>query len=301
MRAIIFIFFAKNFLFFGGEIITNEFRSDGFGSQYQQILFYYIFAEMKNLTFHYSPLTSMEHNYLNEEDYLERKEILMGFKKNLPLFKGDKALNGLREAVYDFIANNLNDFCKTEGLKNTKKFFYESQKKETYLDDNFFNVAFHVRRIVKHDCRGQPNDDQMILSYIKAFRKNKFQKPLKIHIVADGLNFIDDNISNFKNIFQGEDIEFHLENPVETDFCILVFSDVLVMSRSSLSYVAGIISNNTVVYTPFWHPPLPQKNWIVVPSLDPEYAYWWFRSALLQYFKLQTRSKKQAEGMHLKG
>lgn len=293
MRRVIFIFFLQKIpLFFGGEIITNEFRSDGFGSQYQQILFYYVFAEMKNLTFHYSPLTSMEHNYLNEEDYLERKEILMGFKKNLPLFEGDKVLNGSRLAVYDFISNNLNDFCKTEALKKAKKFFYESQKKETYLDDNFFNVSFHVRRNVKHDSRGVFNDDQMILSCIKAIRKNKFQKPLKIHIVADGLNFIDDNISNFKNIFQGEEIEFHLENPVETDFCILVFSDILVMSRSSLSYVAGIISNNTVVYIPFWHPPLPQKNWIVIPSFDPEYVYLWFRSALLQHYKLQTKSKK---------
>jgi hypothetical protein len=61
---------------------------------------------------------------------------------------------------------------------------------------------------VKHESQGQPIDDQLILCYVKAIRKNKFQKPLKIHIVADGLNFIDDNISNFKNIFQGEDIEY---------------------------------------------------------------------------------------------
>ena len=125
-----YIHFCKKFPFFGAEIITNEFCSDGFGSHYQQILFYYVFAEMKNWTFHYSPLTSIEHNYLSQEDYLERKEILIGFKKNSPLFKGDKAHNGHREAMYDFVPNNLNDFCKTEGLKNEKIFFTNRRKRK---------------------------------------------------------------------------------------------------------------------------------------------------------------------------
>lgn len=36
---------------------------------------------------------------------------------------------------------------------------------------------------------------------------------------------------------------------------------VLVLSRSSFSYSAALYNENLVVYTPFWHAPLP--SWVV--------------------------------------
>ena len=41
----------------------------------------------------------------------------------------------------------------------------------------------------------------------------------------------------------------------------LLAADVLVMAKSSLSYVAALLRSDRVVYEPFWHPPMP--DWIV--------------------------------------
>ena len=37
----------------------------------------------------------------------------------------------------------------------------------------------------------------------------------------------------------------------------LIYSDIHITSKSTVSYVAGLLSNNTVIYEPFWHPKLP--------------------------------------------
>ena len=40
----------------------------------------------------------------------------------------------------------------------------------------------------------------------------------------------------------------------------LIEADILIMSKSSFSYVAALISDGIKLYEPFWHAPLP--DWI---------------------------------------
>jgi hypothetical protein len=42
-------------------------------------------------------------------------------------------------------------------------------------------------------------------------------------------------------------------------------ADILVIGKSSFSYVAGLYNTNTVYYFNFWHSPL--NNWINVDEL----------------------------------
>lgn len=42
---------------------------------------------------------------------------------------------------------------------------------------------------------------------------------------------------------------------------------MLVLSRSSFSYSAALYAEGAVVYTPFWHAPLP--SWVVAEGGDP--------------------------------
>ena len=56
-------------------------------------------------------------------------------------------------------------------------------------------------------------------------------------------------------------VNFHLdEDPVWT-MQQLVAADILIMSRSSFSYVAALLSEGIKLYEPFWHAPL--SSWIV--------------------------------------
>lgn len=54
-----------------------------------------------------------------------------------------------------------------------------------------------------------------------------------------------------------------------SDFMKMIRADVLIASKSSLSFVAGLLNKNSVkVYTPFWHQ--PPRDWINSESLNEE-------------------------------
>ncbi len=81
------------------------------------------------------------------------------------------------------------------------------------------------------------------------------EQPL-FHIYSQG------DVTAFENIYKAEDVVLHINESVEQTFASMVLADVLVTTSSSLSYAAGIISEGTVYYIPFWHPPFP--GWIVL-------------------------------------
>ena len=61
--------------------------------------------------------------------------------------------------------------------------------------------------------------------------------------------------SDFK-ILKLPQVTFKLNLNLINTFHELVTSKILVMSKSSFSYSAGILSNGIVYYIPFWHKPL---------------------------------------------
>jgi hypothetical protein len=62
--------------------ITNALRDDGFGAQYQTVIFTILYAGLYNLEFVYTPFTSIAHNYDNDELFLEKKEKFINIKNN---------------------------------------------------------------------------------------------------------------------------------------------------------------------------------------------------------------------------
>ena len=48
----------------------------------------------------------------------------------------------------------------------------------------------------------------------------------------------------------------------------LVNANVLVLAKSSFSYLAGLYNQNIVYYIDFWHTPMP--NWININNMDNE-------------------------------
>lgn len=55
-----------------------------------------------------------------------------------------------------------------------------------------------------------------------------------------------------------------LNSDVFATISAMIAADCLIMAKSSLSYVAGLLSRGTVYYEPFWHGPLP--TWRVLPK-----------------------------------
>ena len=90
---------------------------------------------------------------------------------------------------------------------------------------------------------------------MKHIRSSFKDKELLFHIYSQGEK------DNFKE-FESNDTIMHIDENIEDSFIALVADEILVMSPSSFSYVAGLLSDGIVFYKPFWH--LPKKDWIVV-------------------------------------
>jgi hypothetical protein len=67
----------------------------------------------------------------------------------------------------------------------------------------------------------------------------------------------------------------------------LVGADVLIMAKSTFSYVAGLLSDGINIYEPCDYPPMP--NWLVRGS-DGRFAVDEFERQLHRLFKARRRS-----------
>ncbi|MFI5335051.1 MAG: hypothetical protein ACHQT8_07855 [Chlamydiales bacterium] len=239
------------------EFVTNPLRSDGFGAQFQTIIYAMVYAELNHQTFLYSPFTRMEHNYDNDPDFIKKKERLANVIDYFP-HNNDVALQtkiSARDFVVFFDQNILHGI-ETSAFKKLKEIFRLNKDRSLYFDDEHLHIAVHIRRSNSHDNRvdGADTPDSVYLNMINNLRQKYFtQRPL-FHIYSQG------RPKKFRKTFVGDDILLHINESIEETFTSMVLADVLVLSCSSFSYTAGLLSNGTVYYMRFWVSPLP--SWI---------------------------------------
>jgi len=231
---------------------------DGFGAQYQKIIQTYIYCKMNNMNYVYRPFTKIEHNYENDINYNEKLELLINLRENIENdyeLKAKELDYGL--IVCKFFEDNMEKCCKSEHMKFIKKCFWEN-KDRNFFKNNKINISIHIRRENSHDLGRAGNrittPNTYYLNIINKIRSENKSKELLFHIYSQG------NINQFIE-FQSDDTIFHIDENVYDTFLGLVSADILVTSPSSLSYVAGLISDGKVYYKSFWHS--PREDWII--------------------------------------
>lgn len=239
------------------EIITNVCAIDGFGSQFQDIVAAVIFAELNNKKFVYTPFKTMEHNYDNDPYFLVKKEWLINFIGNFEL--NTCGAQPVTKSYRDFFDRNVIAYGASESLKKIKKIF-RANKPKNWFDSEYFHVAVHVRRPNSHDCRpeGSNTPSARYVNAINALRVRLSDRKPLFHIYSQG------ELRDFRE-FAAPDVILHLNESIEATFTSLVLADALIIGTSSMSHVAGWLSDGVVFYTPFWHPPLP--HWISIDTL----------------------------------
>jgi hypothetical protein len=182
--------------------------------------------------------------------------------------------------LLQFYHQNVEWCSQSNSLKMLKSLFYLD--KVNLYDTSVMNIAIHIRRINPHDYivvdqnskdRVPMRDNlfQEILNnpitaiqlpgmdvprdlYINVIQQLEQSYPnAKFHIYSQGC------VNDFK-VFEKDNTMLHLNECLETTFQQLVFADILVTSPSSLSYVAGLLSNNIIYYVQCLNPPLPHWN-----------------------------------------
>lgn len=247
---------------------TNPFGKDGFGSQFQSIIYAVVYSEYHRKNFIYSPFRYMAHNYDADPTYLERKENLINFIGHFEVNYDEKRqqLIGLKGyIVQDFFEKNIELCSKSASLAKIKAIFRENKTRTDYLDDEHVHIAMHIRRPNSHDIRGGTTDvtDEVYLQILEDLKNKYAEKNYLIHIYSQG------KLSDFEETFGGDDTLLHINESLEDSFIGMVLADVLVTSVSSFSYCAALISEGEIYYIPFWHPPLPGWNVLNTREYSP--------------------------------
>lgn len=235
-------------------------RSDGFGAQFQTIIYCILLAENTGNTYIHNKIKSMEHNYDNDPEYLSKVELLMNITGNYnsigewnPMYKIMSFTP--QNLIYNF-EKNMTFLMRSESLVKLKSNFWKN-KKRNFFNNDAINIALHIRRPNMHDNRidGADTHLQYYFDVIERIKKTTVNdKRLIFHIYSQN------DISEYDG-FDKAGLCFHLNENMFDTFIGLVAADILVTSRSSFSYVAAILSDGIIYYQPFWHP--PGENWIV--------------------------------------
>ena len=136
-----------------------------------------------------------------------------------------------------------------------------------FYNNSFTNVAVHIRSwnlfdqvnnaatsqfdIQSRDALVPELKDKVMHYYISAIEKikNKSKKPINIHLFSQGLP------EDFELLTSRFNISLHLDTDLRETFYHLVYADILIASKSSLSWAAHLYGQNKLVIArkDFWH------------------------------------------------
>lgn len=135
-----------------------------------------------------------------------------------------------------------------------------------------FIIAVHVKRGIVTPCSTRRDGYSRYLPNSHYLRLiDKYMQPnAKVHIFSQ-------NQSHEKfDDFASRGYELHLDHETSEVWRTIAIADVVIMSRSSFSLVPSLVSNGTVVYTPFWHKPLDSWHILrdkeILDALDNDLA-----------------------------
>jgi hypothetical protein len=261
--------------------ITCSGKTDGAGAQAIAIMSTILFARDLGLTYVHTPFSQIEHNENNDGDWESKWEKFLNLGKGEIFIDDVVGKSGIE--VIDLTELSKLDLHKHSTLytvsqchkyanlfPNRYSTLIDIFREKYFASDKVLynmntpsqkiNVAVHVRRgDVSHSG----------LNSIR-YTDNEFISKIIRQIVANlsrlGLDFCVNIYSQGRKEDFGElqnlNVNFHLERCIFTTFNSLVNADILVMSKSTLSYTAALLSEGIKIYEPFYHKPL--KNWLLV-------------------------------------
>lgn len=285
-----------------GVRITCAGRRDGVGMQAMARISGINFAQAFGATYVDSPFARLDHAPTDQQDWcsawenclnLGEGEEVRGDSNYVVVSYADYLLKGVpitENTILRFqqcywlhrhYPNSLNDI--SELLRTKFKLPPNTRARDRVV------VAVHVRRgdvgNARNSIRFTPND--AIVRAIQSLRS-----------ILDGLGVT----ATFEVHSQGRPSDFeefsrlgcelHLDSEAIWTMGKLAGSDILIMSKSSFSYVAALINRGVKIYEPTFNPPL--SSWIVRQS-DGSFDRKRAEERIRDYLNSQSRIARQAQ------
>jgi len=256
--------------------ITCAGKTDGAGAQVQAIFSTMLFAQKFGIVYVHTPFDKIWSDQSSEkwESFFNLGENEVTISEvdqnsldvvhvNYPIFIGFKS-NTLYvvEHCHSFVDSNNNaKFYSDITSRLIEKYHISSKKNyKSFREAGKVNIALHVRRgdVSKTGEHSDRYTDNLyyksLLDSIKSILDD-LKIESSIHLYSQG------DVEDFHEL-KGMGVNYHLDECVLTTFNNLVSSDVIIMSKSTYSYSAALLSKAIVIYEPFWHKPL--EDWIVI-------------------------------------
>jgi hypothetical protein len=245
------------------DTVTNVLRTDGFGAQFQSVLWTMLWAENTGRQFEYTPiehidLISNSGTIKDTEDENTFEEVIryMSIEDGYP--RADSQLTPVSiGAPYQFVESNVDSVFQSESFRRFKERFMVGKVRR--FDTDRLHVAVHIRRLGNFErengrfrpgTHDTPNSEY--LAIMDRIREEYRGRDIMFHVYSQG------RVEDFAELASAQTV-FHLNEKVLDTFTDLIFADVLVTCRSSFSYMAALLSDNTIYYMPFWH--TPRSHW----------------------------------------
>lgn len=268
------------------SFITCSGKHDGAGAQALAILSTLLFSHDVGLQYVHTPFTSIQHNPDDDPAWEAKWEQFFNLGKD-ELSLDHAASSGLEQVRL----RNLTDLPFTAPAPNTlfvlkhchtyaNRFpdrylgiidtitskYYSSSKAglRSYYDRSRLNVAVHVRR-GDVDSHG-PNASRYTRNdFICALLRDVVSASSSSGLPVSACLYSEGSPHEFGPL-QDMDIDFHLNECPFATFHNLVTADVLLMAKSTFSYLAGLYSRGVKIYESFRDAPYdhrPLRDWLV--------------------------------------
>jgi len=259
-------------------------RGAGIGHQMANWIAGYWFAKQFNLKFAHIPFSSNEwESFLGfgNGEIAVQKLLKEGYKKVLlPLFNetNSKEVTLINRIISSYVDEKIVFLCEQNqsyhnqfGVQSSiqQKFFkskVREKEKLVFLKDKY-NIAIHVRRgdIVIGQKNNNPNlvmrwqNNEYFVNVLNNVLKHiETNKSIAIYLFSQGVEADFPEFANFENL------TFCFDMSPQDSFSHMVFSDLLITSKSSFSYKPALLGNGLkVVPANFWHGYPKTKDWIL--------------------------------------
>ena len=244
--------------------ITCAGKHDGGGAQVHAVMSALLFSRATKVPYFHSPFRSVPHGD-QPEALANRWEAAFnlglgspGLPEGVPVITGETFNNGYRGAPAIVAEPHFHGFA--EGKLDLYATLADEFRARLALPRRTFataTIAVHVRR---GDIVGDPayamrlTGNDIVLRNIQRVQRDHPRH--RVVIFSEGVE------ADFQPL--AGICEFELYSDVFATISGLIEADCLIMAKSSLSYVAGLLSRGSVYYEPFWHGPLP--SWRVLPK-----------------------------------
>ena len=187
----------------------------------------------------------MEHNYDNDPNFCNNMNEFMNVSYKFPIINEiikEMGIFSYGHRIKYTIDDDIDNYATDERLQIIQECFWQNKDRNVIKSDKF-NVVVHIRRPNPHDNRieGANTPDNYYLDIIQKIREQyKDRKPI-FHIHSQG------DISLFDRYIH-EDTIINLNLDLRISFTEMVAADILILSASSFSYIAGYLCEGIVYY-----------------------------------------------------